>query len=191
MLPGGEEVGAFVFRRTVPSAFLSAEDVRNMVGAWRDRIVVSSRFALTQSVIEALLDGGAKAVFELALPKEAAADPDAVDLASAEGGEAREPTTETPDAPGWGSAFTQAGRSAFTLAISSAMTPAANEKRDERESSHETTPGVPEDSVLEELVACFYATLYTEGMSIDQLNEAVQGFCRRGGCRLLCHLPVH
>ncbi|CAA6658248.1 unnamed protein product [Spirodela intermedia] len=35
-----QEVSAYMFRRTVPATHLSSEDVRWMVGAWRDRIVI-------------------------------------------------------------------------------------------------------------------------------------------------------
>ncbi|XP_057544928.1 phospholipase A I-like isoform X2 [Amaranthus tricolor] len=57
------EIGAYMFRRTVPSMHLVAEDVRWMVGAWRDRIVISTgRYGLVKPLIKALLDSGAKAV---------------------------------------------------------------------------------------------------------------------------------
>lgn len=183
-LPGGEEVGAFVFRRTVPTAFVTADDVRNMVGAWRDRIVVSSRFALTQSIIEALLDGGAKAVFELALSDGAPADPDGDDVTSAEA---------TTDASlSWGSALTPVVRSLLTPAVDSALTPAPlARQRNETESRGSTDFDLHEDSVLEELIASFYSALYKEGLSVDQVDAAVQNFGSRGSCRLKCHFPSH
>ncbi|XP_057536725.1 phospholipase A I-like [Amaranthus tricolor] len=57
------EVGAYMFRRTVPSMRLTAEDVPWMAGSWRDRIVISTgRFGLVKPLIKALLDSGAKAV---------------------------------------------------------------------------------------------------------------------------------
>ncbi|XP_021851200.2 phospholipase A I [Spinacia oleracea] len=57
------EIGAFMFRRTVPSMHLVADDIRWMVGAWRDRIVISTgRYGLVKPLIKAILDSGAKAV---------------------------------------------------------------------------------------------------------------------------------
>ncbi|KAK4386691.1 Phospholipase A I [Sesamum angolense] len=58
-----QEIAAYMFRRTVPSAHLTPEDVRCMVGDWRDRIVIfTGIFGPTQALIKALLDSGAKAV---------------------------------------------------------------------------------------------------------------------------------
>ncbi|GAB4826615.1 Phospholipase A I [Ancistrocladus abbreviatus] len=57
------EIGAYMFRRTVPSMHLTADDVRWMVGAWRDRIVIcTGRHGLAQPLVKAFLDSGAKAV---------------------------------------------------------------------------------------------------------------------------------
>nr|DAD20537.1 TPA_asm: hypothetical protein HUJ06_022000 [Nelumbo nucifera] len=58
-----QEIGAYMFRRTVPSMHLTAEDVRWMVGAWRDRIIVcTGTYGPTRSLVKAFLDSGAKAV---------------------------------------------------------------------------------------------------------------------------------
>ncbi|KAL0328786.1 UNVERIFIED_CONTAM: Phospholipase A I [Sesamum calycinum] len=58
-----QEIAAYMFRRTVPSAHLTPEDVRCMVGDWRDRIIIfTGIFGPTQALIKALLDSGAKAV---------------------------------------------------------------------------------------------------------------------------------
>ncbi|XP_060973260.1 phospholipase A I isoform X1 [Cannabis sativa] len=58
-----QEIGAYLFRRTVPSMHLTPEDVRWMVGAWRDRIIIcTGMYGLTASLIKAFLDSGAKAV---------------------------------------------------------------------------------------------------------------------------------
>ncbi|KAL9255083.1 Phospholipase A I-like protein [Drosera capensis] len=57
------EIGAYMFRRTVPSMHLAADDVRWMVGAWRDRVIIcTGRYGLPPSLIKAFLDAGAKAV---------------------------------------------------------------------------------------------------------------------------------
>ncbi|KAL2339170.1 hypothetical protein Fmac_013616 [Flemingia macrophylla] len=58
-----QEVASFMFRRTVPSMHLSPEDVRWMVGAWRDRIIIcTGTHGPTPAIIKAFLDSGAKAI---------------------------------------------------------------------------------------------------------------------------------
>ncbi|XP_059661951.1 phospholipase A I isoform X2 [Cornus florida] len=58
-----QEIGAYMFRRTVPSMHLTPDDVRWMAGAWRDRIIVcTGTCGPTPSLIKAFLDSGAKAV---------------------------------------------------------------------------------------------------------------------------------
>ncbi|KFK40639.1 hypothetical protein AALP_AA2G022800 [Arabis alpina] len=58
-----QEIASFMFRRTVPSTHLTPDDIRWMVGAWRERIILfSGTFGPTQAVIKAFLDSGAKAV---------------------------------------------------------------------------------------------------------------------------------
>ncbi|XP_013611945.1 PREDICTED: phospholipase A I isoform X2 [Brassica oleracea var. oleracea] len=58
-----QEIAAFMFRRTVPSTHLTPDDIRWMVGAWRDRIILySGTFGPTQAVVKAFLDSGAKTV---------------------------------------------------------------------------------------------------------------------------------
>ncbi|MQM16527.1 hypothetical protein Taro_049485, partial [Colocasia esculenta] len=58
-----QEIGAYMFRRTVPAVHLTSEDIRWMVGAWRDRIVVcTGMYGPTPTLVKAFLDSGAKAV---------------------------------------------------------------------------------------------------------------------------------
>nr|GLL23991.1 phospholipase A I-like isoform X2 [Ipomoea trifida] len=58
-----QEIGAYMFRRTVPSMHITDKDIRWMVGAWRDRIIFfTGLYGPTQSLIKAFLDSGAKAV---------------------------------------------------------------------------------------------------------------------------------
>ncbi|CAI9756592.1 unnamed protein product [Fraxinus pennsylvanica] len=57
------EIGAYMFRRTVPSMHLIPEDVRHMIGAWKDRIIISTGiYGPIRALIKAFLDSGAKAV---------------------------------------------------------------------------------------------------------------------------------
>ncbi|WCJ20245.1 Phospholipase A I [Euphorbia peplus] len=58
-----QEIAAYMFRRTVPSMHLTPDDVRWMVGAWRDRIIIcTGTYGPTPNLIKAFLDSGAKAV---------------------------------------------------------------------------------------------------------------------------------
>ncbi|XVF26007.1 hypothetical protein REPUB_Repub13aG0263100 [Reevesia pubescens] len=58
-----QEIGAYMFRRTVPSLHMTPDDVRWMVGAWRDRIIIcTGTYGPTANLIKAFLDSGAKAV---------------------------------------------------------------------------------------------------------------------------------
>lgn len=63
VMEDGQEIGAYMFRRTVPSMHLTPDDVRWMVGAWRDRIIIcTGTYGPNTSLIKAFLDSGAKAV---------------------------------------------------------------------------------------------------------------------------------
>ncbi|KAK4258981.1 hypothetical protein QN277_005366 [Acacia crassicarpa] len=58
-----EEIASYMFRRTVPSVHVTPDDVRLMVGAWRDRIIIcTGTHGPTPALIKAFLDNGAKAV---------------------------------------------------------------------------------------------------------------------------------
>nr|GMD86050.1 phospholipase A I [Ipomoea batatas] len=58
-----QEIGAYMFRRTVPSIHLTPDDIRWMVGAWRDRIIIfTGIYGPTRALIKAFLDSGAKAI---------------------------------------------------------------------------------------------------------------------------------
>ncbi|KAF8030163.1 hypothetical protein BT93_E2559 [Corymbia citriodora subsp. variegata] len=58
-----QEIGAYMFRRTVPSVHLTPDDVRWMVGAWRDRVIIcTGTYGPSPTLIKAFLDSGAKAV---------------------------------------------------------------------------------------------------------------------------------
>lgn len=73
VLADEREVGAYLFQRTLPSTHLTSEDVRWMVGAWRDRIVIcTGKFAPPAHLLKAFLDAGAKAVIASALKLPAA-----------------------------------------------------------------------------------------------------------------------
>ncbi|KAL2495360.1 Phospholipase A I [Forsythia ovata] len=57
------EIGAYMFRRTVPSMHLTPEDVRHMIGAWKDRIIIfTGIYGPIRALTKAFLDSGAKAV---------------------------------------------------------------------------------------------------------------------------------
>lgn len=68
VLADEQEVGAYLFQRTLPSTHLNAEDARWMVGAWRDRIVIcTGKYGPPAPLVKAFLDAGAKAVIASSL----------------------------------------------------------------------------------------------------------------------------
>lgn len=68
VMEDNQEIGAFMFRRTVPAVHLTSEDVRWMVGAWRDRIIIcTGKYGLAKSLVKAFQDCGAKAVVSSSL----------------------------------------------------------------------------------------------------------------------------
>ncbi|CAA3027259.1 phospholipase A I [Olea europaea subsp. europaea] len=57
------EIGAYMFRRTVPLLHLTPEDVRHMIGSWKDRIIIfTGIYGPIRALTKAFLDSGAKAV---------------------------------------------------------------------------------------------------------------------------------
>ncbi|CAI9783903.1 unnamed protein product [Fraxinus pennsylvanica] len=57
------EIAAYMFRRTVPLMHLTPEDVRHMIGAWKDRIIIfTGIYGPIRALTKAFLDSGAKAV---------------------------------------------------------------------------------------------------------------------------------
>lgn len=67
VMEDNQEIGAFMFRRTVPAVHLTSEDVRWMVGAWRDRIIIcTGKCGPAPSLLKAFFDSGAKAVIAAA-----------------------------------------------------------------------------------------------------------------------------
>ncbi|RLN34890.1 hypothetical protein C2845_PM03G08670 [Panicum miliaceum] len=63
VMEDNQEIGAYMFRRTVPAVHMAPEDVRWMVGAWRERIIVcSGKYGLAHGLVKAFMDSGAKAV---------------------------------------------------------------------------------------------------------------------------------
>ncbi|KFK43435.1 hypothetical protein AALP_AA1G125100 [Arabis alpina] len=63
VLEDDQEIAAYMFRKTVPSTHLTPDDIRWMVGAWRDRIILySGTYGPTPAIVKAFLDSGAKAV---------------------------------------------------------------------------------------------------------------------------------
>ncbi|XP_024394241.1 phospholipase A I isoform X2 [Physcomitrium patens] len=63
VLADGQEVGAYIFRRILASVHLTPDDVRWMVGGWRDRLVLcTGKQGPPETLVKAFLDAGAKAV---------------------------------------------------------------------------------------------------------------------------------
>lgn len=65
-----EEIGAYLFKRTLPLEYLDAAAVADLFGAWREKIVVSHS-ALSRDVVRVLLDAQAKVVVAPSMEEEA------------------------------------------------------------------------------------------------------------------------
>lgn len=63
VMPDGTEVGAYLFKRTLPAARITPDDARWMIGAWRERVIIcTGLYAPPPSLVDSLLDSGAKLV---------------------------------------------------------------------------------------------------------------------------------
>ena len=57
----GEEIGAYVFKRSLPTEYLDAVAAATLLGAWRDKIIVSQS-VLSRDIVRVLLDAEAKVI---------------------------------------------------------------------------------------------------------------------------------
>ncbi|XP_078437469.1 phospholipase A I-like protein isoform X2 [Wolffia australiana] len=155
-----QEVAAYMFRRTVPAAHLVAEDVRWMVGNWRDRIVIyTGRLGPTAGLTKALLDSGAKAVIA------PSAEPPSPSVATDTGENGRFVIGDEDEEEDVG------------------ISPAASEGSDWDDSESEPE----EDEEMAEFVCLLYDLVYGDGARVDTaLQLALRSHPR---LRFSCHLP--
>ena len=55
------QLGAYLFKRTIPMEYLSDYTASELIGMWNDKIIVSQA-SISAELVEALLDAGAKAI---------------------------------------------------------------------------------------------------------------------------------
>lgn len=55
------QLGAYLFKRTIPMEYLSEYTASELIGMWNDKIIVSQA-SISAELVEALLDAGAKAI---------------------------------------------------------------------------------------------------------------------------------
>ncbi|XP_057962580.1 phospholipase A I isoform X2 [Malania oleifera] len=169
------EIGAYMFRRTVPSVHLTPDDVRWMIGAWRDRIIICTGiYGPTPTLIKAFLDSGAKAVIS------PSAEPSEVQMGIFHGsGE-----------------FNVFENGKFEIGEEEAedeevepVSPVSDWEDSDAEKSGEHPMGFWDDDEeeLSQFVCQFYDTLFWEGVSVDVALRNALASHRR--LRYSCHLP--
>ncbi|KAL1358506.1 hypothetical protein HN51_003768 [Arachis hypogaea] len=175
VLEDEQEISSYMFRRTVPSMHLTPEDVRWMVGAWRDRIIIcTGTYGPTQALIKAFLDSGAKAVIC--------------------------PSNEPPESQlatfdGTGELFVMENNGKFEIGEDEADDDTAPdsplsdwEDSDAEKNGDRTLSFWNDDEVeLSQFVCHLYDSLFREGAGIHLALEHALASHRR--LRYVCHLP--
>ncbi|CAI8611456.1 unnamed protein product [Vicia faba] len=173
IMEDNQEIGSYMFRRTVPSMQLSADDIRWMVGAWRDRIIIcTGTYGPTLALIKAFLDSGAKAVIC--------------------------PSTEPPESQ----LTTLDGTSELNVMENGKFEIGEDEADDENipaspvsdweDSDAEKTVDCAsfwddDEEELSQFVCILYESLYKEGASVNVALQHAHASYRRMG--YVCHLP--
>ncbi|KAK9706439.1 hypothetical protein RND81_07G124600 [Saponaria officinalis] len=169
------EIGAYMFRRTVPLMHLVADDIRWMVGAWRDRIVVcTGRYGLVKPLIKAFLDSGAKAVLcpsaeppEMQPTSHGSGDYSVLANGKFELGE-EDPDEEEPQPP----------------------SPISDWEDSDAEKTVDSSKGFwdHEEDELSRFVCHFYESLFREGSSVHSALQSALASHKK--LRYSCHLPT-
>lgn len=170
------EIGAFMFRRTVPSMHLVADDIRWMVGAWRDRIVISTgRYGMVKPLIKAILDSGAKAVI---CPS---GEPPQMQLASFHG------SGDYDDLEN--GKFELGEEDAEDEELPQPASPSSDWEDSDLEKSAETCTGFwdHEEEELSHFVNHLYDSLFREGATVHTALQSALASHRK--LRYSCHLP--
>ncbi|XP_039139785.1 phospholipase A I [Dioscorea cayenensis subsp. rotundata] len=177
VMDDNQEIGAFMFRRTVPATHLTADDVRWMVGAWRDRIIISTgKYGLPPSMVKAFLDSGAKAIISSSVEP---------------------PDTEAISFQGSGE-YNGLQNGKFVIGDDEAEDEEPPEPTspisDWEDSDHEKGGGIlsmnwmdDDEEELSRFVCVFYDSLFREGNRIDAALQ--QALRMHPKLRYSCHLP--
>ncbi|XP_050368574.1 phospholipase A I isoform X3 [Argentina anserina] len=168
-----QEIGAYLFRRTVPSIHLTPDDVRWMVGAWRDRIIIcTGTNGPTPTLIKAFLDSGAKAVISSSIqPQETHLTFGSTDfsvLEKFEIGEEEEAEDELEDG------------------VAEPESPVSDWEDSENE-NRSISFGDDDEEDVSQFVCHLYDSLFQEGASVDGALRHALASHRK--LRYTCHLP--
>ncbi|KAM3362609.1 phospholipase A I [Capsicum galapagoense] len=170
-----QEIGAYMFRRTVPSMHLTSEDIRWMVGAWRERIIIFTGFyGPTQPIIKAFLDSGAKAVI---CPS---TEPDEVQLSTFHG---------SGDFNSFDNGKFEIGEEEAEDDDTEPSSPASDWEDSEPEKNEGNSRFFWDDDEgeLSQFICQFYESLFQGGSRIDAALQHARASHR--SLRYSCHLP--
>ncbi|KAE8808992.1 phospholipase A I [Hordeum vulgare] len=173
VMEDNQEIGAYMFRRTVPACHMSPEDVRWMVGAWRERIIVcSGKYGLVHGLVKAFVDSGAKAVISSSVepPDSQAIAYHGMDVSgSLENGKfviGDDEADESEPEP---------------------VSPISDWEDSDAERNGEGNKDIDEEEYLAQFICLLYDKLFREGVTVDTaLQQALRAHPR---LKYSCHLP--
>ncbi|KAM0874101.1 hypothetical protein ACQ4PT_037596 [Festuca glaucescens] len=173
VMEDNQEIGAYMFRRTVPAFHMSPEDVRWMVGAWRERIIVcSGKYGLAHGLVKAFVDSGAKAVISSSIepPDSQAIAYHGMDVdGSLENGKfviGDDEADESEPEP---------------------VSPISDWEDSDAEKNVEGNKDIDDEEYLAQFICLLYDKLFREGVTVDTaLQQALRAHPR---LKYTCHLP--
>lgn len=173
VMEDNQEIGAYMFRRTVPACHMSPEDVRWMVGAWRERIIVcSGKYGLAHGLVKAFVDSGAKAVISPSVepPDSQAIAYHGMDVnGSVENGKfviGEDEADESEPEP---------------------VSPISDWEDSDAEKNGEGNKDIDDEEYLAQFICLLYDKLFREGVTVDTaLQQALRAHPR---LKYTCHLP--
>ncbi|KAL9681700.1 hypothetical protein QQ045_013487 [Rhodiola kirilowii] len=170
-----QEIGAYMFRRTVPSTHVTPDDVRSMVGAWRDRIIIcTGTHGPLPALVKALLDSGAKAVI---CPS---AEPSELHSSNSHG---------SGDAHEWENGKFEIGEEAEEEDEPEPVSPVSDWEDSDADKKVENSMSIwdDEEEEVSRFVCKLYDTMFVEGARVDAALE--QALASNRKLRYSCHLP--
>lgn len=173
VMEDNQEIGAYMFRRTVPAVHMTPEDVRWMVGAWRERIIVcSGKYGLAHGLVKAFVDSGAKAVISSSIepPDSQAIAYHGMDVnGSLENGKfviGDDEADESEPEP---------------------VSPTSDWEDSDAEKSGECSKDIDDEEYLAQFICLLYDKLFREGVTVDTaLQQALRSHPK---LKYTCHLP--
>ncbi|KAL4201106.1 hypothetical protein AMTRI_Chr02g256950 [Amborella trichopoda] len=171
-----QEISAYMFRTTVPAIHLTPDDVRWMVGAWRDRIIIcTGKYGPMPSMVKAFLDSGAKAIIASSIEP---------------------PESQACSRIGPNDNYTGLENGRFVIGEEDAedeeptvpVSPVSDWEDSDLERSEGPMSGRDEEEEeLSRFICAFYDALFREGTKVDEaLHHALRTHPRQ---RYKCHLP--